>query len=160
MLGFVSWVLGFVFWVLGFVFWVLGLVFWVLGLVFWVLGLVFWVLGLVFWVLGFVFWVLGIVSWLLGLVFWVLGLVFWVLGLVFWAPKGNFSFIFSRFFRGFLVRFPEFSKYYVGVFGIHQAVIKSAASAASPTAWELHGSARTTGSHETCKRVADLHAVE
>ena len=54
--GFVSWVLGIVSWVLGLVFWVLALVFWVLGLVFWLLGLVFWVLGLVFWVLGLVFW--------------------------------------------------------------------------------------------------------
>ena len=30
-----------------------------------------------------------------------------------------------------------------------QAVIKSAASAASPTAWELHGSARATGNGGT-----------
>ena len=53
---------------------------------------------------------------------------FWRLGAPetsIWAPegafgpkKGNFSFIFSPFFRVFLGRFQEFPRYYVGIFGL------------------------------------------
>ena len=40
-----------------------------------------------------------------------------------------------------------------------QVVIKSAASAASPTAWELHGSARTTARQADGGRPGRSHAT-